>query len=93
MKKQDTRAQALAAMTKAELVKTIKTLDRRQTSLLNRIEKLENIATNARALVDAVEARGPDAVARLQQMAVLDKQPPFKDGLPTQPDPFPWELK
>ncbi len=35
------RAEALARMTKAELVKTIHALDKRQTQLLNRVAELE----------------------------------------------------
>lgn len=42
-KKPDSRAKALAAMTKAELVKTIKALDRRQTQLLNEIDRLKRV--------------------------------------------------
>ncbi len=36
----DPRNEALQRMTKAELVKTVKTLDKKQTTLLNRIAKL-----------------------------------------------------
>lgn len=36
------RAEALARMTKAELIKTVKTLDARQVKLLNRIAALES---------------------------------------------------
>lgn len=46
-KKTDSRAKALAGMTKPELVKTIKALDRKQTTLLNRIAHLENQLGNA----------------------------------------------
>jgi hypothetical protein len=38
--KPDSRAKALAGMTKAELVKTIKSLDKRQTTLLNKLADL-----------------------------------------------------
>lgn len=37
----DSRAKALQAMNKGELIKTIKALDRKQTTLLNRIAMLE----------------------------------------------------
>lgn len=40
-KKPDSRAKALAGMTKAELVKTVKQLDARQTKLLNQIAELQ----------------------------------------------------
>ena len=40
-KKPDSRAKALAGMTKAELIKTVKALDRKQTALLNQLAKLE----------------------------------------------------
>ena len=39
-RKPDSRAKALAAMTKAELIKTIRQLDTRQTKLLNEIATL-----------------------------------------------------
>lgn len=35
-----------ASFTKAELIRTIKTLDRRQTQLLNQIAKLETVIAN-----------------------------------------------
>lgn len=38
-KKDDSRAKALAGMTKAELIKTVKALDRKQTQLLNQLAK------------------------------------------------------
>jgi hypothetical protein len=40
-KLKDGRAEALARMTKTELLKTVKTLDARVTKLLNRIAQLE----------------------------------------------------
>lgn len=39
-KQENTRAKALAGMTKAELIKTVKALDRRQTALLNELARL-----------------------------------------------------
>lgn len=39
------RAEALARMTKSELIKTVKTLDARQVRLLNRIAVLEQRPT------------------------------------------------
>lgn len=42
-KKGDTRAKALAAMTKPELIKTIKALDARQTKLLNELVEKDRL--------------------------------------------------
>lgn len=53
------RAAALAAMTKAELLKTIKALDAKQTKLLNRIAQLEGVQASAVALSEAIT---PEAV-------------------------------
>lgn len=52
-KQLETRAKALAGMTKAELVKTIKALDKRMTKLLNELsakDKLLNSTLNPNAL-------------------------------------------
>lgn len=58
-KRTDSRAKALAGMTKAELVKTIRALDRKQTQLLNRIAKLETQPMLDRQSAAFMEATQP----------------------------------
>lgn len=53
-KQADSRAKALAGMNKAELIKTIKALDRKQTQLLNELAQVK------RTLAAAEEPYTPD---------------------------------
>lgn len=59
-----------SSFTKAELIRTIKTLHRRQTTLLNQIAKLERIAASRSALVQEPK----DAAG-----AVADRLPDWQD--------------
>ncbi len=62
-KKPDSRAKALAGMTKAELVKTIKALDRRQTTLLNKAAPNQAVVDMLILCGEAGGMRGGEAPA------------------------------
>lgn len=72
-----------SSFTKAELIKTIKALDRRQTTLLNQIAKLE-AGRDAVAKVVCVEH---DTTAHTTQSDVDGLIPTVYSEPPT---PFPW---
>jgi hypothetical protein len=95
------RAEALARMTKAELVRTVHALDKRITPLLNRIASLEQVATDAKKLVDALEQK-PTVMCEACGVPVTAShvcKPPEvpNDVLPRageavqSPPAFPWE--
>jgi hypothetical protein len=72
----DPRNEALARMTKAELVKTVKKLDAKQTQLLNRIAKLECGPTNT----DYIVAAKPDSRVGPNPFAIGPGMPPRFPG-------------
>lgn len=94
------RAEALARMTKAELIKTVKTLDARQVKLLNEIAGLRMAnQTLADAAIGIDEGknylitRGDDepGVVHVTQTIVGDELPNPFGARPTVPPIFPWE--
>lgn len=73
-KKDDTRAKALAAMTKPELLKTIKALDKRQTALLNEISSLKTAQNLTGALLNSAAAgNSVDALERSDEAYALQR--------------------
>lgn len=81
----DSRAKALAGMTKAELIKTIKSLDKRQTALLNQVARL----------TAAVEMHSiPEYEAGSRSGVVVKAEPRMPRSVADVGDPaFPWETK
>lgn len=79
-KLKDSRAEALQRMTKAELLKTVRTLDARVTKLLNRISELE--AQREPSLPETADEAANSNAAKMPN--------PF-DADANKPAPFPWE--
>lgn len=95
-KKSDSRAKALAGMTKAELVRTVKQLDKRQTALLNEIAALK--ATAALCIDEGCPQAGADHVCinpnSLETTEIEIKDPSEQEGFKIASRPlFPWETK
>jgi len=80
------RAEALARMTKAELVRTVLTLDARQVKLLNDNARLQALAKTIDAERLAVAEGQPNG--KLSETVHPTLPNPFDA-----PQPFPWEPK
>ncbi len=97
----------LERMSKAQLVKTVKALQKRETTLLNRIAKLERVAVDAEALVKELGActvgNTPIPAGESATMAALQDALAGGVGVvritqaemieQNPPGPFPWEQK
>lgn len=102
-KKPDSRAKALAGMTKAELVRTVKQLDARQTKLLNEIATLKASAVYSPELLAAAGVVAGRLSPISKELPSTDFGGPKADGnygAEEQPSTeiqrttlFPWEQK
>lgn len=86
-KKPDSRAKALAGMNKAELIKTIKQLDTRQTKLLNEIAQLRA----DQPLPAAPANDGVPAYVVIRAKASEELPPHSSEAERLPPNRFPWE--